>query len=759
MTEPDDVATEVETATAFEQAVLAGAVLDLAGGSIDAELIRRVCIARRELVDPRGVRLRRAVVTGTLDLTGADIPFPIRIEECEFEQAPILHGVRVKELIIVGCPALPGLLANGIVVVGDLDLSGSQVVGAHATSASTSRRAAIWLCESVIGGRLLCVDTTIDPLGERALQADRMSVAGTVRLIRNFHAKGELRLVGAEVRGTFDLTGAHVESETIALDLGDAAISGNLFIVSSQAGGRPQLHGRVDLSNTRIDGQLLIRDAVLTRSAHDESPHFSRIRFHGNALTAQRLVVGAEMSIEGRTVVTGGIDLSSAELGGLAVEPGGEIRAPAKVALNLTNAEVRSDVTIGKTVQVRGTISLVGARIRGRLQLEGIMLSEPVGRSLLKADGANIDGHVSVQGVRATGGQLKFWRATLGGGFDAADAVIDNPAGATLRLHQSTVRGTVRLANGFRSRGCVVLSRSVIEGRLDLSGATLDCPSPNDFNEEGAAIQAISATFRGGMDLGWSAISPAINLTDAATTVLQDDPTTWPQRIYIAGFTYDRYALPRISGPGTAGATWDWRRRLAWLRRQAGYDAGPFEQAARVFRQHGYTYGAEQLLIAQRTHARRAEGSSGSGPRKTIDAIFGWTVGYGYRPSRVLWLLVILLALVSTSLLIPGIQGTLRASDEGDVFTTTGMLINDEGEQPAPYDACAGGRVHCFNPVIYAIDTVVPLIALDQRATWYPNHFEPSGYLVEWWLNLSAVAGWILSSIFLLSFARLARNA
>jgi hypothetical protein len=66
--------------------------------------------------------------------------------------------------------------------------------------------------------------------------------------------------------------------------------------------------------------------------------------------------------------------------------------------------------------------------------------------------------------------------------------------------------------------------------------------------------------------------------------------------------------------------------------------------------------------------------------------------------------------------------------------------------------------VHCFNPVLYAMDTVVPLIALDQRTTWYPNHFEPWGSAVEWWLNLAAVAGWTLSSIFLLSLARLARS-
>ena len=53
---------------------------------------------------------------------------------------------------------------------------------------------------------------------------------------------------------------------------------------------------------------------------------------------------------------------------------------------------------------------------------------------------------------------------------------------------------------------------------------------------------------------------------------------------------------------------------------------------------------------------------------------------------------------------------------------------------------------------------VVPLIALDQRATWYPDRFVAGGQVVEWWLNLATVAGWLLSSVFLLSFARLARN-
>ncbi len=104
----------------------------------------------------------------------------------------MVEGADLFELALTGCPRLPGLLGNGLKLRRDLDLSGSRVAGAHRTSASTSKTAAVWLCESEIGGRLLCVGTTIDGQGGRAIQADRIRVGGGVRLIHQFHSTGEI---------------------------------------------------------------------------------------------------------------------------------------------------------------------------------------------------------------------------------------------------------------------------------------------------------------------------------------------------------------------------------------------------------------------------------------------------------------------------------------------------------------------------------------------------------------------------------------
>ena len=255
-----------------------------------------------------------------------------------------------------------------------------------------------------------------------------------------------------------------------------------------------------------------------------------------------------------------------------------------------------------------------------------------------------------------------------------------------------------------------------------------------------------------------------MDFTDATTTFLADDPATWPERFTIAGLTYDRFEKPQGAQPKRI---WDQAARCAWLSRQTEFDSGPYEQAARVFRQHGYTSEAEQILIAQRRHARQVGRSSATWPRRAIDAIYA-TIGYGYRPSRVLWLLAALLVLVAASLELPASQATLRATNgNGDVYSTSGLLTPSAGAvAPGPgargssprADSCGDGEVRCFSPVLYAIDTVVPLISLDQRSTWYPDPHVRGGQLMLWWLNLATLLGWLLSSIFVLSLARLSRS-
>ena len=731
--------------------------------TVQAALLRRCCHELKDQVDPRGLRLSNAVITGRLDLAGLTVPFPLRFDGCEFDFAPTVEGADLFELAFTGCLRLPGLLGNGLRLRRDLDLSRSRVAGAHRTSASTSKTAAVWLCESEIGGRLLCVGTTIDGQGGRSIQADRIRVGGGVRLIHEFHATGEVRLMGARFAGSLDLIGAHIESPAgPALNTEDATIEGSVFLMEDAAGRRPLIRGRLDMASTRISGRFLIRNATIELHPDRSAGSFYEAALvRDAAISAPRLSVGAELTMEGGSAVSGGIDMSMADVSRFFIGAGCTLRAPGRTALDLTNAEIRAFLRLDEDAVMEGTLRLAGAVIHGTLALHGRM-EHPEGGPLISGAGLTVEGNVYLDGLRTTGGVVAFNGATLGS-LSARGAQLSNAHGYTLHFSQALIHGSVRLIEGFTGTGLVALNRTTIEGRLHVTGGAFGCPRPSAVNQAGHAIEAIAATVRGGVDLGWTAVSPSVDFTDLTTSSLADDPGTWPERFTIAGMTYDRLERPQGAPPGLA---WDQAARVRWLGRQAAFDSGPYEQAAKVFRQHGYAREAEQILIAQRRHARQVSGPTARLPRRLLDAVYA-VIGYGYRPQRVLWMLAGLLILTAATLALPPAQATLRATNgNGQVYTTAGPLSAQAAASPqgtsgrgAPAtDSCGDGEVRCFSPVLYAIDTVVPLISLDQRATWYPDPHARYGELMLWWLNLAVVLGWLLSSIFVLSLARLSRS-
>jgi len=740
-----------------------GAVIDgMADGrkrTVRAEVLRACCHELKDRIDPRGLRLTNALVTGSLDLSGLVVPFSLRFEGCEFDTAPVVAGAQLFELALTGSPRLPGLLGNGLRLRRDLDLSRSHIAGAHWTSASTSKRSAVWLCESEIGGRLLCLDTVIDGQGDRALQADRIRVGGSVRLLYRFASQGEIRLIGARIHGSVDITGARLTAvDGPALDLEDATIEGSMFVIEDPSGRRPEIRGRIGMGSARISGRVQIRNATIEAdTGAPKGSIYARSVTPGTALDAAQLSVAAEVAFAGRCEVTGAIDMTMGDMSSVSIGPQCVLRAPGRTALDLTNSEIRAHLRLERDATVQGTIRLEGAVIHGMLALNG-QLSEPEHRSLVGGSAMTVDGDIYLDGLRTKDGRINFRGATLAS-LVADGAKLDNPGDYSISLKEATVKGSVQLTDEFTSTGLVVLSRSTIEGRLQFNGGVFTCPEPvPDYNQYGHAIEAISATVRGGIDLGWRAVWPSVDFTDVTTTFLADDPATWPPFFTISGLSYERFERPQGGRPRDI---WDQAERCDWLSRQTDFDAGPYEQAARVFRQHGHLSEAEEILMAQRRHAGRTDRPNALSPRRAVDAVYS-VIGYGYRPTRVLWALAILLLAVLVTLELPGSQHALRATNgNGDVFGVSGQVMvagHSAADPTAHVDVCGDGEVRCFSPVLYAIDTVVPLISLDQRSTWYPDPHAPYGEILLLWLNIATLLGWLLSSILVLSLARLARS-
>jgi hypothetical protein len=73
-----------------------GLELDCADGgthrSVDAALLRHCCDGLKDRIDRHRLRLRNAAITGSLDLSGLDVRFQLRFENCEFDSPLVVEG-------------------------------------------------------------------------------------------------------------------------------------------------------------------------------------------------------------------------------------------------------------------------------------------------------------------------------------------------------------------------------------------------------------------------------------------------------------------------------------------------------------------------------------------------------------------------------------------------------------------------------------------------------------------------------------------
>jgi hypothetical protein len=110
---------------------------------IRAELLRELVLRRCDKpLDPRGVRLRGARITGTLDLTHAEAAVGMELRGCSFEHPVLLEDAHLPWLTLTGScvPALDGdglqvaggvVLREGLRATGHGELGAVRLLGAH----------------------------------------------------------------------------------------------------------------------------------------------------------------------------------------------------------------------------------------------------------------------------------------------------------------------------------------------------------------------------------------------------------------------------------------------------------------------------------------------------------------------------------------------------------------------------------------------------------------------------------------------------
>jgi hypothetical protein len=703
--------------------------------TVRAELLVELLTGQRQphdALEAKALNVRGARITGTLNLEATTLVCPVRLEDCSFAKPIILREARAPAVRLPGCH-MPGLKADRLETHGILALN-------HGFTAHGE----VSLFGACIGGQLYGDGAKlINPEG-RALFADWLTVNQGLHC-HKLIAEGEVRLPGAHISGTLELDGARLtnlppdqnDEAPAALVADGLRVQGSMFC---RAGFTAK--GTMRLLRAQIGGQLNFEGAILDNQGREA--------LIADGLTVDQSMVcgaggpGTEEAIapNKRFRADGEVALAGAHIGGQLTFRGASLTNPGGRALTADKLTVDTDVFFGKEFNATGAVRLIGAHIGGQLYFEGACLTNPNGPALdayrlTVGDDMSCDGFVAKGEMRLTG-------ARIGGGLHLTGAYLrrGSPDQRALDAYRLTV-GDDMSCDGFVAKGEMRLTGARIGGGLHLTGACLVRGSPTRLALNAGRLSADSVFFdewfaaRGQIrlhgariagQLGFSGVCrtntgetalelqeaniatlfltpqqpPAgvVDLVEAQVGVLIDNEDNWPAAVRLRGLVYDTPAKGSV------------QERLRWLERDRdGYSPQPYEQLAAAYRRTGNDEAARQVAVAQQRRRR----ATLAWPGKLWSGLMDVLVGYGYRTWQAgLWLAALLLASVA-------------------VFAHA-----HAHQQLTP--AKPPSELQHFNPLVYTLDVLLPIVNLGQEGGWVPHRLAAVCF---WVLTL---AGWVLTT-------------
>lgn len=441
--------------------------------------------------------------------------------------------------------------------------------------------------------------------------------------------------------------------------------------------------------------------------------------------------------------------------------------------LNAESCEVDGDLALNSGCRVDGELLLTRATVGRDLNCDRMRLGggqdrrQPAGR--LVADGATIAGDVLLTGGFEAAGEVRFKAARIGGDLRAGNAHLTagldaaGTRGVALDLDRSQVGGSVRLDAGFSAAGQVRMQQARIEGDLDGSRAAFDAVGDARWGDHSAALLLDRAQIGGALVLRHLQDPlQGASLVDAQVGTLADDASTWGQHHVLDGFAYRRFA---------ADAPTDAPGRLDWLTHQRAAHLGddfrpdPWRRLIDVLRRTGHEHSAGSVAIGRERHLRRAGLIGRCAPRaqrglaRLAHGLFGLLAGYGHRPLRLLACAIVVWLACS------GVYWA--AAERGAMAPSAALRLAEPRLAHCPPDCEAlPNTVPAFQPFVYSLDVLLPLLDLQQVRYWAPVRPADTRSAAGWrgpppltlltWLE--ALCGWSLIGVGLTMLARSTRR-
>jgi hypothetical protein len=413
-----------------------------------------------------------------------------------------------------------------------------------------------------------------------------------------------------------------------------------------------------------------------------------------------------------------------------------------------------------RTCEVHGQLVLLKASISGDLDCTGALISAP-GLVAVIMQRARVGGSVFLRGGnkgippherRMVGpgqppgtaldrlpifhcqGAIELRDAEIGGALDCSGARLsDCPIGqAGYPYSLDAARATMAsayLTRQFAPDGLVVLSGASVKGVLNFARASL-----GSGGLIGDGLSVGQTLWWTNVDLDASASRTVLAFADLGT--LHFDMKSWPApgRVSLTGATYrdlNRWLTPRDRERGTVHA--DVAAFLEIIRLQTtalpqddspGYSGQPYEQLATVLKRGGEERAAQRVLIARVDDALKRRNQFVRAAGLMLKA----TIGYGYRPLRVVAYLAGMLLL-------------------GTIAFSVGYHHHDFGSTNPVHPPFAG--------LTYSLDALLPFIDLGQEKAWTVKTGGVTWVAIYYWIHVCM--GWLLSSFVVVGLTRAAR--
>jgi hypothetical protein len=632
--------------------------------------------------------IERAAIRGALDLEGTSFDLLLRFNACRFGATIKLSDATLIELEMTGGEA-PEIVADRATFKGSLKLHEGIT-----PPIPGPRIGRLNLCGAEIHGNLdlrgcalhLAPDAgnAARREGQPPLFADGVTVHGNALLSGGFTARGEVRLNGCTIERNLDCSGASLSNPGgYSLSAAGGHVKGSAYFCETMpwttyARAFPFIsEGSLRLEGATIDGDLDCTGGELTATAflvgQDDPPATSDLY----AIEADSMKVGADVKFD----------------------PRGD-----------------------RPFIARGIVSLMNAQVGGDFTCRGAVFHFP-GEETLSADGMAVEGTLFLEDAEIDG-VLRFVQAKLKQGLYLSGAAFDTTRGCRRWTEGEANIAAIELGGPC----CGIYARNAeVGGTFRFEQVTKIANADAQRNRLWLFIPGAKAAVIRDDEQSWVALD-RLDVTGCEYQTfysLSDTQTEWRLR------ELDRHYAWLNFGRWSRLKRFDWRIRFdpeGQLRAAVEYfKPQPYIQLAKTFRAAGYEAAAKNVLVRlERNKTRYGDLGIVTRLRRYLLDFF---LRYGYSPFRPV-LFVLFWAVVSAVLFQAGY-------DAGKVIATKDNKVDDAkvGTPSAANDSAKTGSTPEngakaeskqakqdppieFNAILFAIDTLVPIVDLNQKKSW-----------------------------------------